>query len=197
MIDDEADVIVNVSGRRFELKMNVLSRIPYLYNMVNDCSDISSPKPIKLNVWRSPMLFEHVLALAYDPEYNCPLEGRREANFYLVEYDEKKRSNIEKNQQHIFMATNDIRYDTRRIKCGKNGCTNAASDYSLHCSVHYKKCVFENCKIETLDVNYCDEHKEFNRLYCNNKACRGYKIAGTDFCAMHLRNNGHDLESLQ
>ena len=128
-MDDEADVIVNVSGHRFELKMNVLSRIPYLYNMVKDCSDISSPKPIKINVWRSPMLFEHVLALAYDPEYNCPLEGRKEADFYLVEYDEKKRSNmeqhftaIEKNQQHIFMATNDIRCDMCKIRCIKIGC---------------------------------------------------------------------------
>lgn len=204
MIDDEVDVIVKVSGRQFELKMNTLSRIPYLYNMINDCSDISSPKPIKINVWRSPMLFEHVLALVYDPEYNCPLEGRREADFYLVEYDDKKRSNIEqhfsaieKSHQHILMATNDIRLDTRTIGCIKTGCTNVALDGSLHCYVHEKKCIFRECKVDALYYNTCAEHREFGRVrrYCKKRSCRGYRIAGTDLCSMHLRATGPNLES--
>jgi hypothetical protein len=73
-MEDKADIVLNVSGRRFELKMATLQRIPYLHNMLEDCANDRR----EITVWRSPMLFEHVLALAYDESYLLPDEARGE-----------------------------------------------------------------------------------------------------------------------
>jgi hypothetical protein len=181
-MEDEVDIVLIVSGRRFELKMATLKRIPYLYNMLKDC--VSDRREI--TVWRSPMLFEHVLALAYDESYLLPDEARREANFYFMTYDES-RPTLETKLQHIMFAVNDVRVDMmKNLQCVKYECAENAMELSLLCQKHQKKCISPKCIIEPTESNFCKQHS--NSLSCRKKSCRGQKLHGFDLCAMHAND---------
>lgn len=191
-------VVVNVSGRRFELNLPVVKSIPLLYTMLHDCTTFDptgaakSPLP-EIYVARSPLLFEHVLALAYDNQYKCPSECHRELDFFLMERNDEYQCETERRlarletlsaTQHdsLLMAVLNAEAYSRKFLCRIKGCDQTVKNLSK-CYKHSEHCIVTGCKERTQN-NYCVEHAKGTRV-CNIGKCVGRLIGESKDCQFH------------
>jgi hypothetical protein len=187
---------VNVSGRRFELNLATVQRIPYLYTLIQDCATGES----EIYVARSPMLFEHVLALAYDSEYRCPAECHGELDFYLMERSGEDLCEMERLLRGLGMqfSANKI-LDSRERETLRNAIINTqcGQEFNFPCKVkdcsdmarRQSKCeahkgVCLECREKTRH-NYCKLHQETG-TYCIRNLCMGLRAERSMLCPLHL-----------
>lgn len=91
------NIILNVSGKEFELSNQTLMKIPYFCNMINDCNNNENTI---IFVNRSAHIFKHILALVIDPLYPFPKKYAFELDFYGIEYN--NNSLYDKHQELIY-----------------------------------------------------------------------------------------------
>ena len=80
------DIILNVSGQKFEVDKDTLMKIPYFHNMFDACDDINETIIVK----RPSHVFKHVIAFTIDPLYPYPAKYAFELDFYGIIYDKTK-----------------------------------------------------------------------------------------------------------
>lgn len=69
---------VNMSGKIYYIKKDILMKIPYFVDEINKIKNSS----VEIFVERSPLLFDHVLAYVLDNNY--PLDCYDELNYYGI-----------------------------------------------------------------------------------------------------------------
>ncbi len=171
---------VNVSGRRFELNLDTVQRIPYIHARMKDCATGES----EIYVARSPMLFEHVLALAYDSQYRCPAECRRELEFYAMENQceiQECMQKIEAKFSNLDTAIFNFQMEERTWRCGSNGCVKYTRKGKTRCPDHLDIC--NKCDAKTRN-NYCEAHVD-SGAYCNKGKCKGIRGSDGRYCPYH------------
>jgi len=131
-------VILNVSGRQFEVSKEILSKSQLFNGLLTDCQIDRT-----ITIDRSPKLFEHVLAYLVNDKYPYPRKYYSELDYYLVVYDIKKLYDpvaieIERMNQNILHLTDQQNSMSREI-------------YSLH-----RKIAMSTCE---KDVSDCNKNK--------------------------------------
>lgn len=154
---------VNVLGRIYYLKSNILMRIPYFANIIKEMDNSS----IEIYVDRSPLLFDEVLAYIMNVSYS--LESSEELDFYGIIYNKndliKNNMNIIKEtlqnemsdiKDHLVLIEDNIeeKLDFDNIKvCQYEGCKNFFKDDFLCCD-HHHTCRYCH-RISFRSENYC------------------------------------------
>lgn len=93
----ENTIILNISGKKYEISKTILLKIPYFTSMLTDCADQK-----EIFVSRSSFIFDHVLAYVIDNRHPFPLKYCYELYFYGISYH---KSNIYQ------VIINDKRYE--------------------------------------------------------------------------------------
>lgn len=75
-------IILNVSGTRFEMEKLVFMKIPLFAKALADSGNFPNKE---LWIPRSPLLFQHILALAIDDDYPYPEEHCKELEYYGID----------------------------------------------------------------------------------------------------------------
>lgn len=156
---------VNMLGKIYHLKTDLLMKIPYFVKRINNINNSS----VDIVVDRSPLLFDNVLAFVMDESY--PIDCYHELNFYEIKYNRYHlvSSDIHKikNELHDEMYTikneiSNIIIKLDDIKSQKNLCKVS------HCKQYTED-----------DREYCYEHGECHRCY-------DYANRSDDFyCSQH------------
>ena len=73
---------VNVSGKIFEVDVNILMKSDYFKAMISDRvnNDV-------IYVKRSSHVFKHVLACLIDDNYMCPIQYQNELKYFLIQHN--------------------------------------------------------------------------------------------------------------
>lgn len=74
---------VNVSGKIFDVEMDILMKSEYFNNMINDCKGSDETIYVK----RPPHVFKHVLACLIDDNYMCPIQYQNELEYFLIQHN--------------------------------------------------------------------------------------------------------------
>lgn len=179
---------VNVSGKIFEVDVNVLMRSEYFKIMIGDCVNNDT-----IFVKRSPHIFEHVLACLIDDNYKCPVQYQDELKYFLIthhkwydpyNYIEKI---IESEHRIVQDKFSDIYYQLREIRdslrdvddkcekiynkitgesppiCKRIDCNDECERDYNYCCYHYKRCSYRDHS-----KNYCDN---YITSYINSEHC--------------------------
>lgn len=119
--------IVKVCGITYEIEEQILRKSEYFNELLNDSSKNYLNVPIEIQ--RSPNIFNHILSLMINPNYEFPAKYLSELEFYGMEVSYKKCN--------LFMCFNKTR---------KN-----------YCDEHL--CGIEGCdKAKEIDGHYCENH---------------------------------------
>jgi len=156
------NVLLNVSGCHFEVQKDILFKIPYFENMINDSGGSLNEV---IFVARPSHIFKHILAYMIDPLYPYPKKNEFELKFYGVEYNMLYDSNEE-----ILDKINILEYKINSI------------DTKL-CKLERKIKKIKNKMSELPDLegtkNFtcyrCSEPAENYHNYCSNCIDDGYK----------------------
>jgi hypothetical protein len=70
---------LNVGGTKFEASLNVIKRIPYIYNMISDTDSNED----EIFIERSGKVFEDIFAFVIDKFHPFPLKYAYELDFYV------------------------------------------------------------------------------------------------------------------
>lgn len=163
------NIVLNVSGKHFEIKRDVLLKIPYFYDMFDMCEQtINAP----IFIGRSSHVFKHILAFTIDPLYPYPLKLEYELKFYGINYDKSKLYDknivILKNINDVTMNTNDIKNmfpHKIRYKCRNESCHKDAIESHNYChrdTIYAPTYDARNChKKPRIYSSYCEEHNNF------------------------------------
>lgn len=195
-------VRVNVSGRIFEIKSDLLVKIPYIRNMVEGCGvDRKGKISEELRLDRSALVFDHVLSYAQDPFYPYPAKYSYELDFLDVVYDKEnlydsnpKIKELEKQIKLLHKMVDQIGhgvFDCASVaryegyNCPKFGCTNSIVTNRVSCKKCYPLCANKYCQVIVNDTNYCDIHITNNSL-CHRKGCWRWRLADETLCFNHL-----------
>jgi hypothetical protein len=175
---------INMLGKIYQLKSDILMKIPYFVKCINDINNRSvGNSSIELFVDRSPLLFDHILNYTVDNSYPYPLEYYSELDFYGILY---KRYNLSNSIIHTINGKfND---ETYTIQNKLDNIENKFSDIIIKLDEikfvdgsNKKICKVSDCEKYVVgeDTNYCYEHGECIRCY--NDASRS-----NDFlCSIH------------
>lgn len=82
---------LNVSGRIFLVPSDILRASPFFEGMFEACKDSDE----EIMIYRSPMLFECVLAYMYNPNYLYPLEATEEIDYFCLPPTTRQRPNLQ------------------------------------------------------------------------------------------------------
>ena len=159
---------VNVSGKMFEVDINVLIRSDYFKTMIDDCVNDDV-----IYVKRSPYIFEHVLACLIDDNYKCPIQYQDELKYFLIQHNNwyDPYSDIKKMIEHEIQEINrnikEIRDSVCNINdkyeqlynkmlpriCKRDNCNDECLNCYEYCVYHYDKCSYFSYD----DMEYCDD----------------------------------------
>lgn len=165
---------VNVLGKIYHIKCDILMKIPYFVKRINDINHGENSlmnSSVDIFVERSSLLFEQILAYVMNDEY--PIDCYDELDYYGIIY---KRYNL--NKTDLCLVKNSMKIETDKI-LSKLGYMN--DDITkIHEKLdnierpgHKKPCTNAECDKYIEDegnTNYCDDHSECKRCY--NKANR-------------------------
>jgi len=152
---------VNVLGKIYHLKREILEKIPYFVNIINKVDHNSDV----IYVDRSSLLFEQVLSYVMDKNY--PIYCYDELKYYGIIYNlcdlpqneiSKISNKLDKIQSNIDLIDNKVNNLNRKTK----------------------QCMYDDCEhlIDmTSDSNYCDNHNKCRYCYeyaykSNNYLCQ-------------------------
>lgn len=191
----EANIKINVSGRVFELNNETLLKIPYIFNMINDCKrNDTTNDPVFIP--RSPKVFEEVLSFVIDEHHPYPIEYYYELDFYDVQYNKSKLYDKNTNANEIKTSLVFIENGVRNVlNYGKKETPLCMSSYCKNnnflsrdiCDLCTEKryCIYSNChKPPMINKNYCGRHLD-EGIYCNEKYCRYERSRNSKYCMMH------------
>lgn len=188
---------LNLLGRKFEIPENILSQIPYFSNYLSSNKNLAE----YIFVYRSPMIFEHVLAYIIDKLYPYPSNYYRELDFYGIKYGalkeldlndkvvllEKKIDIINNINSNIFCYCAMNKFKCKIAKCLEDAHAGEAFCHS-HTSKYKNICTHQENKLKCKKPSankYCDSHVTQSK-YCNLKNCAYYKMANNNnFCFKH------------
>ncbi len=142
---------VNMLGKIYHLKTDLLMKIPYFAKRINDINNSS----VDIFVDRSPVLFDNVLAYIMDDTY--PIDYR-ELDFYGIKYNQYRIVSSD-----IHKIKNQLDDDMYTIKKEIGNIITKLDEIS---SVEKTFCKVSYCKkyIDE-DREYCYDHGECNRCY--------------------------------
>lgn len=192
---------VNVSGRIFEIKSDLLAKIPYIRNIVEGCGvDRKGTISEELRLDRSALVFEHVLSYIQDPFYPYPAKYSYELDFLDVVYDKENlyHSNpkIKELNTKIELLSKEINIVKRGLtdcgravkyegfKCGKSGCSNTSRVNNFLCKACYPLCAEKYCQSNADTLNYCSVHQSL-KLFCHKKGCWRSRLVDSSMCFYH------------
>ena len=155
---------VNVLGRIYYLKREILEKIPYFVKIINKVGNSS----VEIFVERSPSLFENVIT--YVTNNGHPVECLDELDFYEITYNRYKLIN---NKTDLCAAKDSIERETDKIL------SNLRDMYEDITKIHtkldeikqpnsnIKTCKYSECTnyVQGEDTNYCYDHGECKRCY--------------------------------
>jgi hypothetical protein len=177
---EKTHVTLNISGRRFELSIKTIARIPFIDNMLKDCGWPEG----EIRIERSPQLFEEVLKVVYDPEYRVSRDCWRELDFYLVEYDNTRLCAQELALERNYITSVNAYIGTiGDVNCSKSNCSRTARIYASTCSSCKDYCIVKDCREKTQN-NVCLLHE--NIICCHHKPCRCFPLPNQKYCGYHL-----------
>lgn len=188
---------IDVSGKIYKINREILMKIPYFCNMINDT---------KINekyifVQRSPKIFDDVLSYVIDVNYPFPKKYYSELDFYGIEYNKLFDSNTEIMKELIIIKDDlsnkntllvkeltDIKEEIEFLKnaniinnvmisvilhsvsipkCCFPNCKNETQNNKLSCKDHIKLCIIKECKKEAIKYNFCDFHLKSRKKFQN------------------------------
>jgi hypothetical protein len=174
LIYDKTIYKINVTGKIYHIKSEILMKIPYFADRISKINTSS----IELFVDRSPLLFDQILSYVVDDSY--PLECYKELDYYGIIYKkynlstsfihdisnnldeetykiknkldnvETKLENIENKFEDIITKLNEIKPTNKDNPCQYSGCDNYINDKD--------------------NLKYCGAHNEC--IYCCREAFR-------------------------
>lgn len=161
-------IVLNVSGRRFEVTPATLAKIPFLANApTQDCDDIF--------IERSPLLFEEVLALVLDEKHPFPARYAYELDWYGIEYDANKLYDDHK------AALRRMEEKISLVGAGVVDVLRVGLDHRAYAT---NDCLLVNCKQRRIDRSYfCSEHTELES--CKNPNCAFRRVGDKTYCFLH------------
>jgi hypothetical protein len=164
---------VNVLGKIYYLKRDILMQIPYFVNVINKVNQYNSS--IEIYVDRSSLLFEQVVSYVMDEKY--PIDCYDELNYYGIVFNQHRLYNTELHNVkesiigEILHKLNDMQHDIVKIN-------NKINDNSVKKTCDYRGCV--NLIDIDSDSNYCDNHNDCQVCYrdaykSNNYLCPAHQ----------------------
>lgn len=134
---------LNVSGKKYEISREVLSRSQLFAGLLADC-----PHDNKIMIERSPKLFEHVLAYLFDNKYPYPMKYYPELDYYLISYEKSS----------LYDANDKIKQELDLIKRNLVSMYNKIDsqddkEYDVKCEY---SCCYETCMKRPKPM--CPEH---------------------------------------
>lgn len=122
-------VTLDVSGKTYRIRRDILSKAQLFDNMFTDCSMVEDI----IVVDRSPRLFDHIYALLLDSRYPYPKKYYSELDYYGITYDFEKLYDpyvpfhkdiltIQNSESVIIDEMQKICNDIECIKSGQNTC---------------------------------------------------------------------------
>lgn len=164
---------VNMLGKIYHLKKEILMKIPYFVKRIKDINNSS----VEIFVDRSPLLFEHVLSYVMDDKY--PIDRYSELEFYGITYNRYKTTKTD-----LCIAKNSIEEQTDKIRSilsdMYDDITKIHTKLDDIKSVDSKKlCKVCDKYVDGEDTIYCYDHGECTRCY--NDANRWNNF----LCSMH------------
>ena len=174
---------LNVGGTKFKTTIEVIKKIPYIYNMIMD----TGSNETKIFINRSGLIFQEVFAFVIDSKHPFPKKYSYELDFYGVEYDKKKLDLHEDEIINILKTLNhhrDIKCE-REWDCAANSCNEKVNCKSNFCDSCQPQCLLGKCDISTTNNNYCDKHSKIGKI-CNKLNCKNLRLSDEIFCYLHL-----------
>lgn len=185
---------VNVSGRVFELTQEAFTALPLLANAPRVEGE-------ELFIARSPLVFEHVLALVLDPLHPFPAAYAYELDYWGVEYDFARLQDplglllhdvSLLNEKVAMLRLGEIAFPlptvkTRCLKHVAHGklCGNDATTFEPWCVTHRTLCCETLCvTFRAKGSNQCIEHRE-RSAYCFVDRCTVRRIDHSLYCPYH------------
>jgi len=152
---------VNVLGKIYYLKRDILMKIPHFVKIINEMNNSS----VEIFVDRSPLLFDQVLAYVMDEQ--SPIDCSYELHFYGIKYNAYRLCNTDINK---------IKNDVEDISKIKDKLNDIYDDITkIHTKLDENKddkkfCEYPSCTNKIDDEQYCDNHDTCR--YCHNDADR-------------------------
>jgi len=171
---------VNMLGKIYHIKRDILMKIPYFIKRINDINNSS----VEIFVERSPLLFDQILAYLMDNNY--PLEYYSELDYYGITYNRYRLSktdlclakdSIERETDKILSNLRDMYEDVTKIHT-------KLDEIKTGDTIEKKQCECSMCGDhfdvdENYSGNYCNNHSECR--YCDSYAHRHNNY----LCNMH------------
>lgn len=190
-----------IGCKEFIIPEDILNKIPMLKNFMLD-----SPEGPYI-IYRSPVLFEHVLSFAIDDTYKYPAEYYTELDFYDIKYDKSKLHDPFKNvisllEKSIELSTN---VSKNVVKLEKEICEiknqisitkNISLCESRNANHSQQQCEFLKChEMYYRNDRFCPKHLELIKNKCllafgaNPKhtiKCNNAAENGKSYCSTHI-----------
>jgi hypothetical protein len=165
---------VNVLGKIYYLKREILEKIPHFVNIINKTGNSS----VELFVDRPSSLFDHVLAYVMNNDYPYPSEYYQELDFYGIIYKSYKLNNsvLQDIKQNLDNETYKIKEKIDGIENKINDIETKLDEMKDSNINKENPCQYNGCDnyINSNEDNltYCNSHNECR--YCCNHALRYY-----------------------
>ena len=168
---------VNVLGKIYHLKYEILMKIPYFVAIINSISNSS----VEIFVDRSPLLFNQVLVYVMDD--NSPIDCYDELKYYGIKYNKYRLSHSD-----LHIAKDSIEHEISKLSDKLN---NIEEDITkIHTKLDdnddnatKKTCKYEYCEnyVKGKNDNYCYDHGEC--AHCYKDATRNF--SNEFLCSKH------------
>ncbi len=168
-------VVINMSGVRFEVKRDVLMKIPWFVNTCDTECDLTK----EIKVYRSPLTFQHILSWAIDDRHSFPKEYMYELDFYLIDIETVTfiDHNVYPKLQQFYdtfttisVILNNKLVDIKQNVSGQN-------------TVYNSKCFSGQCNnIKESGYTCC------NKCRCKMTGCKDAIIKDKEYCELHSCN---------
>lgn len=170
-------IVVNVSGRRYEILKEVLLRSQMFSGLIEDCTVDG-----EIYVARSAKLFEYVYAFMVSSDYPYPKKYSAELKYYLIDYvagnlydPDAVNLRNEKEICKLKTAVDDLSEQLADLK--RMSAHQAPPGYELGESCKYMDCT-SACMLPVCEYHRgrcchsygdyaCDCHVHSNEIYCN------------------------------
>jgi hypothetical protein len=177
---------LNVCGKYFEIPKNILIKSDLFAKIFEDGIVL----PDILPIYRSPMLFEHVLAYLIDNKYPYPIELKSELDYYLIPYVGlyNPSSKIETNITNINWYLRDTRDQINKIYNNTNLLINNINLADNDIDTSNDECCYPECINDRIKSQSpaCQKHKNrcsfrYTNGFVCDKECETHKA----YCDMH------------
>ena len=187
-MEEQEEVVtkVNLMGRIFELPQKVVNQIPFLVDAMTDSVPLSGV----YRIYRSPLVFDHVIAFLLDRAYPFPSELEYELKFYRIAYEQNELSHFnEKLLDKSDILEQSIKQIMLNMKVKSYSCSYPdckSSSIQPTCRKHRENCLFQGCQEQRHESNYCQKHQLPN-LFCHENNCIYWALKNTKHCLVHTK----------